>query len=195
MLRIRPKAGGGYTIPAGNLFAPGTRPTTRPEIYAMGLRNPFRIEIDPTTDASVRRRLLARRQRGRSRPRARPATASGRSITEPGNYGWPYCATAELPYVDYDFATGTSPAPKFNCDAPVNDSHQQHRPRRLPAVVAAARLVLLRRLPEFPELGEGGIGPMAGPAYQFDRRTAMGRKPVALAALLRRHAAVLRVDA
>ena len=37
-------------IPAGNLFRRNAA-DARPEIYAMGLRNPFRIEIDPTTDA------------------------------------------------------------------------------------------------------------------------------------------------
>lgn len=36
LLRIKMKAGGGYTVPAGNLFKPGTA-QTRPEIYAMGL--------------------------------------------------------------------------------------------------------------------------------------------------------------
>jgi len=37
-LRIHPEDDGTYTIPAGNLFPPGT-PNTRPEIYTMGHRN------------------------------------------------------------------------------------------------------------------------------------------------------------
>ncbi|NEE50629.1 PQQ-dependent sugar dehydrogenase, partial [Streptomyces sp. SID8455] len=37
LLRIKPTADGGYTVPSGNLFAPGTA-GTRPEIYAMGFR-------------------------------------------------------------------------------------------------------------------------------------------------------------
>ena len=49
VLRIRPAADGTYTIPAGNLFAPGTA-NTRPEIYTMGTRNPYRISVDPETD-------------------------------------------------------------------------------------------------------------------------------------------------
>jgi glucose/arabinose dehydrogenase len=48
ILRIHPQPDGSYTIPAGNLFAPGTA-NTRPEIYQMGERNPFRIGIDPRT--------------------------------------------------------------------------------------------------------------------------------------------------
>lgn len=48
ILRIHPEAEGTYTIPEGNLFPKGT-PKTRPEIYTMGHRNPFRISVDPKT--------------------------------------------------------------------------------------------------------------------------------------------------
>ena len=48
ILRIKPQPDGTYTIPPGNLFPPGT-PGTRPEIYAMGLRNPWRVTIDSKT--------------------------------------------------------------------------------------------------------------------------------------------------
>jgi cytochrome c len=45
ILRVKPKPEGGYSIPQGNLFPPGT-PRTAPEVYVMGCRNPFRISID-----------------------------------------------------------------------------------------------------------------------------------------------------
>src|SRR5882757_1917627 len=48
LLRIRPQADGTYSIPAGNMFAPGTA-NTRPEIYAMGFRNPYRMTVDKAT--------------------------------------------------------------------------------------------------------------------------------------------------
>jgi cytochrome c len=48
ILRVTPKSTGGYTIPKGNLFPQGT-PGTRPEIFVMGNRNPFRIQVDPRT--------------------------------------------------------------------------------------------------------------------------------------------------
>ena len=50
ILRIRVKDDGSYEIPEGNLFAPGTA-KTRPEIYVMGDRNPYRISvfIDPVS--------------------------------------------------------------------------------------------------------------------------------------------------
>ena len=52
VLRIKVNDDGSYSIPAGNLFAPGT-PLTRPEIYAMGFRNPFRIQVDENDVAYV----------------------------------------------------------------------------------------------------------------------------------------------
>jgi glucose/arabinose dehydrogenase len=65
ILRIRPTAEGedAYTIPADNPFAeaatarscgrqePGTPGGPCKEVWAFGLRNPFRITVDPATDA------------------------------------------------------------------------------------------------------------------------------------------------
>ncbi|HSU49236.1 MAG TPA: ThuA domain-containing protein, partial [Segetibacter sp.] len=45
IMRIRVKDDGSYEIPEGNLFPKGTD-KTRPEIYVMGDRNPYRISVD-----------------------------------------------------------------------------------------------------------------------------------------------------
>src|SRR5690606_10787686 len=45
ILRILIQDDGSYTIPDGNLFKPGQK-GTRPEIYVMGNRNPYRISVD-----------------------------------------------------------------------------------------------------------------------------------------------------
>ena len=49
LLRIDPRASGGkpYSVPAGNPFA--SRAGARPEIYAWGLRNPWRFSFDRST--------------------------------------------------------------------------------------------------------------------------------------------------
>ena len=44
MIRIRPRAAGGYSIPPDNPFL--GRRGARPEIYAYGLRNPYRFSFD-----------------------------------------------------------------------------------------------------------------------------------------------------
>ncbi|MFD6755643.1 PQQ-dependent sugar dehydrogenase [Micromonospora gifhornensis] len=174
ILRIKVGAKGGYTVPKGNLFKKGT-PNTRPEIYLMGLRNPFRIELDRKSDT-----LFV----GDYSPDARqpnpdrgPA-GQGKWIAarEPGNHGWPYCITPDQPYLDYDFATDQPGAP-FNCAAPVNDSPHNTGLRNLPPVQQPQVWYDFGLSPQFPELGTGGIGPMAGPAYQFDRSTTRGRNP------------------
>jgi cytochrome c len=166
LLRIRVRDGGGYTIPPGNLFQPGT-PKTRAEIYAMGLRNPFRFAVNRNTDEVYMADYSP--DAGAPDPARGPA-GQGRwmLIDRPANYGWPYCATPDLPYVDYDFATGESGAP-FDCRRPVNESPNNTGLTRLPPVAAPQVAYSYGPSAEFPELGTGGIGPMAGPAYDFDR--------------------------
>ena len=177
LLRIRPRSRlGGYTIPDGNLFPVGTA-RTRPEIYAMGLRNPFRFAVDRRTNDVFMAdyspdALVADPLRGP------PGYGKWTVIRRPGNYGWPYCATAELPYVDYDFATSESGS-AFNCDHPVNDSPRNSGLSELPPVVQPGVWYTYGPSSEFPDLGYGGIGPMAGPAYDADAvRSSRRRWPV-----------------
>ncbi|WP_432476620.1 PQQ-dependent sugar dehydrogenase [Nocardioides sp. GXQ0305] len=176
ILRITPQDGGGYTIPEGNLFAPGTD-RTRPEIYAMGLRNPFRIELDPRTDDL----FVADYSPDANAPDpARGPAGHGKwtVVREAGNYGWPYCATAELPYVDYDFATEES-GEEFDCANPVNESPHNTGLTELPPVQQPDVWYSYGVSAEFPELEAGGIGPMAGPAYDYAKKNKRQRQPVA----------------
>ncbi|GHD04825.1 PQQ-dependent sugar dehydrogenase [Zhihengliuella salsuginis] len=176
VLRITPKDGGGYTIPEGNLFEPGTE-KARPEIFVMGLRNPFRIELNQSSGELY---IADYSPDARSaNPDRGPAGTGKWAVTDqPANYGWPYCATAELPYNDYDFATSTSGEP-FDCSAPVNESPNNTGLTELPPVDQPEVWYSYGESAEFPELETGGIGPMAGPAYDFDEKATRGNASVA----------------
>ncbi|WP_208868447.1 ThuA domain-containing protein, partial [Microbispora triticiradicis] len=89
LLRIHPEADGTYTIPSGNLFAPGTD-KTKPEIYGMGFRNPFRMGIDPKT-GNVMLGEYGPDSNSASATRGPQNTVEWNLISKPGNYGWPYC--------------------------------------------------------------------------------------------------------
>ncbi|WP_207957741.1 ThuA domain-containing protein [Streptomyces sp. YIM 98790] len=171
ILRITPQPDGGYTVPEGNLFAPGTA-DTRPEIYAMGFRNPFRIGIDPRTD-----RLYVADygpDAGSTNPDRGPdGRVEWNIVDEPGFYGWPYCVGDNTPYIDYDFATGTS-GQAYNCAAPVNDSPNNTGIRDLPPAIPA-ELWMGKSHTGVPEVGGSGA-PMTSGAYAYDPDLESGRK-------------------
>jgi glucose/arabinose dehydrogenase/PKD repeat protein len=165
VLRIHPEPDGSYTIPQGNMFAPGTA-QTRPEIFAMGFRNPFRIGVDPATDNI----LVADYgpDAGAADPARGPAgTVEWNVVSEPGFYGWPYCTGASNAYIDYDFATGESGEP-FDCaGGVVNDSPSNTGLTQLPPAQEAEVWYGYAGNPDFPEIGGGGA-PMGGPVYEYD---------------------------
>ncbi|MGM1064920.1 PQQ-dependent sugar dehydrogenase [Saccharothrix sp. Mg75] len=165
VLRIKVNANGSYSIPAGNLFAQGTA-NTRPEIYAMGLRNPFRFNVDKPTGAI---------HLGEYGPDAGTSTSARgpaglvefNRITSAGNFGWPYCVgsntTAEA-YVDYTFPSGPS-GNRFNCAAPVNNSPRNTGLGTLPAARAAWIKYDNCSVAAF---GCGSESPMSAPVYRYD---------------------------
>lgn len=167
ILRITPQDDGSYTIPDGNLFdeEADTDDLTRPEIYAMGFRNPFRVSIDPLTD-----KLLV----ADYGPDAGSANANrgpdGRVewniVDEPGFYGWPYCVGPNTPYIDWNFATNTANGP-FACETgPVNDSPNNTGLTQLPPAIPAEQWYG-QSTTGTPAIGTGGA-PMAGPVYRYD---------------------------
>ncbi len=133
VLRIKVKADGTYSIPAGNLFPPAQYQDgkTRPEIFLMGLRNPFRFDVDQKGFVYIGDYSPDSKS---SNPARGPAGV-GRWIAanKAGNYGWPYCYSPELPHIKYDFATKTSHGP-YNCAAPVNTSPRNTGLKVLPPV-------------------------------------------------------------
>jgi len=162
ILRITPQADGSYTIPEGNLFAEGT-PQTRPEIYTMGHRNPFRISVDQRTgflywgdvgpDASQD-----------SLDRGPAGHDEFNQAREAGNYGWPHFVADNKAYNHFDFAAQSSGA-KFDVARPVNTSPNNTGLTELPPAQPAYIWYSAGPSEDFPLLGSGGRSAMAGPVY------------------------------
>lgn len=162
VLRIKVAADGSYQSPAGNLFPAGTA-GTRPEVYAMGFRNPFRFTVDPKTGWLYLGEYGP--DAGAADPNRGPAgMVEFNQIRGPGNFGWPYCVGPNIAYNDYDFATGTS-GPKFDCAAPRNTSPRNTGKQDLPAAQPAW---ITYDGPSVPEFGDGSESPMGGPVYRYD---------------------------
>ncbi len=163
VLRIHPEPDGTYTIPTGNLFPKGT-PDTRPEIYVMGARNPFRLSVDAKTGYLYF---------GDIGPDATKADWYGPEaydeinlVKKAGNYGWPYFVGDNKAYPKYDFATKT--AGTFNQpEAPVNTSPNNTGASILPPIQKPMIWYSYQASPEFPALGTGGRSAVAGPVYHY----------------------------
>ncbi|HUC39931.1 MAG TPA: ThuA domain-containing protein [Gemmatimonadales bacterium] len=168
IIRIHPEPDGTYTIPAGNLFPKGT-PKTRPEIYTMGHRNPYRISVDKHTgfvywgevgpDANVD-------SVGRG-PRGYDEVNQARG---PGNYGWPYFAGNNQAYYKttvIDSAT-TQGGPQFDPAHPVNNSPNSSGLNQLPPARGAFIWYPYAPSPDFPIVGTGGRTAEAGPVFYRD---------------------------
>ncbi|WP_402466319.1 ThuA domain-containing protein [Isoptericola aurantiacus] len=165
VLRIHPEDDGSYTVPEGNMFAPGT-PDTLPEIFAMGFRNPFRIGLDPVS-GNVHVADYGPDAGSASATRGPAGTVEWNVVSEPGFYGWPYCTGSNNAYVDYDFATGQS-GDSFDCaGGVVNDSPHNTGIAQLPGAIEAEVWYGYSTNPLFPEIGGGGA-PMGGPVYSYD---------------------------
>lgn len=104
VLRVRPDG----SIPLGNLFS---GPDGRPEVWAMGFRNPFSLAVGPgrVFEGDVGPDAILDGSYG---PRGRDEL----NMIEAGDYGWPRCLGDRRPYRQRDFATGAL-GDLFDCSA------------------------------------------------------------------------------
>lgn len=165
ILRIKPKADGTYSIPDGNLF-PKDGSKGRPEIYVMGVRNPFRMSVDPKNkyvywgdvgpDTQV------------------PAEEGTMSYDEfnqarkPGFFGYPYFLGNNEGFPKYDFETKKE-GPKQDPARPINNSPHNTGTRELPPAQPAMIWYGKGESKRWPLVGKGGASAMAGPVYYSDQ--------------------------
>ncbi|TDC53433.1 carbohydrate-binding protein [Jiangella ureilytica] len=170
ILRITVQEDGSYTIPEGNLFAPDTE-GTRPEIYVMGVRNPFRIDYDLETGALVWGDYGP--DAGAPNPDRGPmGYVEWQTTRQPINGGWPYCHGPNANYNEWNFATAT-PGPWFDCEAGAENNSRWNTGLDVVPPATAPHLYYgdnasHQPWPELTDLGGGGQGPMGGPVYRFD---------------------------
>ncbi|MET0637484.1 MAG: ThuA domain-containing protein [Chitinophagaceae bacterium] len=175
IIRIRINEDGSYEIPNGNLFPKGTL-QTRPEIYVMGNRNPYRISVDSKNS------FLYWGEVGPDANNDSLATRGPRGYDEinqaqkAGNFGWPYFVGNNYAYHSYDYSTGIA-GPAFDPAKPVNDSRNNTGLRELPAAQPAFIWYPYAESKEFPQLGTGGRTAMAGPVYYSDEYPEETRLP------------------
>ena len=164
ILRIRPTPDGGVEIPEGNLFPPdGSK--GRPEIYAMGCRNPWRMTVDSKTGFVYWGEVGP--DAGGDGPRGPRGYDEINQARRAGNFGWPYFIANNQPYADFDYATGVNGQP-FSLTAPVNESPNNTGEKQIPPPTSALLYYPYGDSAEFPELGSGGRSACAGPVYHFD---------------------------
>jgi len=163
IIRIKPTETG-YEIPDGNLFKPGTE-KTRPEIYVMGCRNPFRISIDPKTKTLYWGEVGPdARDDGEKGPRGHDEVNQAKAA---GNHGWPFVIADNKPYPIRNFADNTIghitvPA------APQNPGQRNTGLKTLPPATPALIWYTYNDSEEFPAMGKGGRNAMAGPVFYYD---------------------------
>jgi len=162
ILRIKVNEDGSYSIPEGNLF-PGKSDKTRPEIYVMGTRNPYRISVDQKTGYLYWGEVGpdANEDNPDRGPRGYDEVNQAK---KPGNYGYPLFIANNQPYRDYDYETGVS-GPAFDPAKPINDSKNNTGLKELPPAHPAFIWYPYAESPEFPIVGSGGRNAEAGPVY------------------------------
>lgn len=162
--RIKPKPDGTYEIPPGNLFPPGT-PNARPEIFAMGCRNPWRMSIDPKTGYVYWGEVGP--DAGGDGPRGPRGYDEINQARKAGNFGWPYFIANNLAYSDYDYVT-KKVGPAFDPAKPINEGPNNTGLRELPPAVSAFIYWPYGESKTFPEIpNAGGRTACAGPVFYY----------------------------
>ena len=166
IIRIKVNEDGSYDIPEGNLFPPGTE-KTRPEIFTMGHRNPYRISVDPkhgwvywgdVGPDSREDKLDTRGPRGYDEHNVARAA---------GNFGWPLFIADNQAYFDYDYSNGKT-GDKFDPAKPINDSKYNTGLRELPPAQPAYLYYDYGESQIFDRVESGGRNAMAGPTFYKD---------------------------
>lgn len=167
ILRIHPEADGSYTVPEGNLFPKNTE-KTKPEIYAMGIRHPFRITVDQKTGWLFWAEPGPNATADNANLGVRGYDEVNLAMT-PGNYGWPYCLGNNFCNTELDYATakgGATYDPAKLVNGSKNNTGLANLPAARPALVWYPYDASKSDFTTFEK--SGSMASMLGPVYRYD---------------------------
>lgn len=166
ILRIHPEPDGTYTIPKGNLFPKGEE-KTRPEIYVMGNRNPYRISVDQKTGFLYWGEVGP--DAGKDHPERGPRGYDEvNQAKQAGYFGWPLFVGGNYAYAKYDFEKKTVGA-RHDPLKPLNTSPNNKGKVELPPMSPPFIWYPYDVSPDFPLMKTGGRNAMAGPVYYSEK--------------------------
>jgi glucose/arabinose dehydrogenase/cytochrome c551/c552/type 1 glutamine amidotransferase len=166
ILRIKVNEDGSYDIPEGNLFPIGEA-KTKPEIYVMGNRNPYRISIDKKNNYLYWGEVGPDAKADSLETRGPKGYDEINQARQAGFFGWPFFVGDNYAYRAYDYATGKSGA-IFDPNKPINNSSNNTGIKELPVAQPAFIWYPYDASKDFPQVGTGGRNAMAGPVYYPD---------------------------
>ncbi len=184
-----------YAIPTGNLFPVGTA-KTRPEIYAMGFRQPFTLHTDPKNPGIVGAGEYCHDANSNAANRSPAGTCEWNLISKPGNHGWPFCvgnnSTANTMF-RWNYASTSTIGQQYDCNPTSLPSDIRYAPSgqtpveptfdgldTLPGPVEKATIWKkyanagegVQSAADFGNLEAGSMQPLAGPIYRYPEGTA-----------------------
>jgi glucose/arabinose dehydrogenase len=175
IIRIRVKDDGSYEIPEGNLFAKGEE-KTKPEIFVMGNRNPYRISVDQKNSFLYWGEVGPDSDKDSFDTRGPKGYDEINQARKAGYFGWPLFVGNNYAYHDYDYNTG-KPGKAFDPAKPINNSRNNTGLKELPPAQPAFIWYPYGSSRDFPQTATGGRTAMAGPVFYSDRYPADTRLP------------------
>ena len=172
----------------GGQSVPGRAGKTRPEIFAMGFRQPFTLHTDPAKPGTVVTGEYCHDNGSDAAQRSPAGTCEWNLLNKPGNHGWPFCVGDNSPAL-YDVQVELR---RERDDGPAvrlqrQPDHDRHPLRARPARRRWSRPTTAwtrcparsrrrrsskstrhrRSRPAFGDLTAGGMQPITGPIYRY----------------------------
>jgi plastocyanin len=181
-----------YSIPAGNMFPVGTA-KTRPEIYAMGFRQPFTVQADPANPGTVVVGEYCHDNGANNATRAPAGVCEWNLVDGPGFMGWPFCVGDNSPAnttFRWNYEANATTNQQYDCSLANLPTDLKWQPAGATTPAAAPSFDGLDGVPgpakpatvwkkyagatggqsaaDFGDLSAGGMSPVTGPVYRYD---------------------------